>query len=406
MKRPFFICSIIALAGLTGFGAPKKKTVKDASEIYAEVQEAIRNYNPEKATELLDEYEASLRKSKKPAPAEVEILASRLVTMNNMLDRVQKIAVVDTFTVDSTAFIDCFRLSASAGKPGIDATGIMSFIPESAREVFTERKNKDGWFRLVSGGILDDGTREVLDEISFADAGEDDADDAEFNMRYPVLADDGETLYFAADSENSIGGLDIFMSRRTENGTFTRPQNMGMPFNSPYNDFLYVEDHESGLGWWVTDRNQDAGKVTVYLFKLPQGRVNVEIDDSDLRARAKLNPVSVSLAPDRADLARSLDSLAVDEERSTGECILIIPGGKMVFSGADLNNPQARQALAELQQLNKELADAEARLQQLRSRFGNGDTSVKGDILNLERRQQKAYESRQAAVNKVIKLEK
>lgn len=402
----------MAIAVFSGYGAPKKKTVKDASEIYSEVQAAVRDYDTEKASELLDEYEASLRRTKKPLPAEAELLASRLVTMSNMLDRVQKIALVDTFTVDSTAFLESIRLSAAAGKPGMDASGTVYFIPESAREVFTEQKDNDGWFRLVSGGILDDRTREKLEQIRFAYADEDsDNEDSEqrqsaFNMRFPVLADDGETLFFAADSENSIGGLDIFMSRRTEEGTFTRPQNMGMPFNSPYNDFLYIEDHETGLGWWVSDRNQEPGKVTVYLFKLPEGRVNVEIDDTDLLARARLNPASVSMVAERASILQALDRIRPESVRDNGECLLVLPGGTMVFSASDLNSPQARQALAELQQVNKELVDTETRLVQLRNRFGNGDTSVKGDILNLERRLLKAYESRQTAVNKVIRLEK
>ena len=104
---------------------------------------------------------------------------------------------------------------------------------------------------------------------------------------------DGVTLYFANNGENSLGGYDIFMTRRSdgdgEGKEYFQPQNVGMPYNSPFNDFMMAIDEASGLGWWATDRNQIPGKVTVYVFIPSQMRVNVE---PDIRISPTL-PVSV-----------------------------------------------------------------------------------------------------------------
>ena len=82
------------------------------------------------------------------------------------------------------------------------------------------------------------------------------------------MLSDGSTLYFAAegDIENALGGLDIYMTRRDETGAFFSPTNVGMPYNSPYNDYMMAIDDAAGLGWWATDRNAPDGMVTVYIF--------------------------------------------------------------------------------------------------------------------------------------------
>ena len=39
-----------------------------------------------------------------------------------------------------------------------------------------------------------------------------------------------------------------------------------MPFNSPYNDYMYVIDEYNNLGWFASDRFQPEGKVCIYVF--------------------------------------------------------------------------------------------------------------------------------------------
>jgi len=87
------------------------------------------------------------------------------------------------------------------------------------------------------------------------------------NENYPFLMLDGVTLYFASDGENSIGGYDIFITKYASGSQdFLVPENIGMPFNSPANDYMMVIDEQQRIGWFATDRNQPAGKVMIYKF--------------------------------------------------------------------------------------------------------------------------------------------
>lgn len=86
---------------------------------------------------------------------------------------------------------------------------------------------------------------------------------------YPFVAADGVTLYFAAESNEGIGGLDLYVTRlNTETRQYVRPENMGFPFNSPANDYLLATDENSGVGALVTDRRQPDDKVCIYWFAL------------------------------------------------------------------------------------------------------------------------------------------
>lgn len=87
------------------------------------------------------------------------------------------------------------------------------------------------------------------------------------SQNYPFMLSDGVTLYYASKSEEGLGGYDIFMTRwDSDSQRFFKPENIGMPFNSAANDYLYLIDEFNQLGWFVTDRDQNADTVCVYCF--------------------------------------------------------------------------------------------------------------------------------------------
>ena len=88
------------------------------------------------------------------------------------------------------------------------------------------------------------------------------------NCNYPYEMPDGITLYFASNEPTvSLGGYDIFMSRISQGEKdYTAPLNIGMPYNSPANDYLYVVDDIDNRGWFATDRRQHPDSVMIYEF--------------------------------------------------------------------------------------------------------------------------------------------
>lgn len=84
---------------------------------------------------------------------------------------------------------------------------------------------------------------------------------------YPFMMSDGVTLYYAAKDADGLGGYDILMTRwDADEQRFLKPENIGMPFNSEGNDYLYVVDEFNQLGWFVTDRGHAADTVCMYCF--------------------------------------------------------------------------------------------------------------------------------------------
>ena len=65
---------------------------------------------------------------------------------------------------------------------------------------------------------------------------------------YPFMLSDGTTLYFAENGEESLGGYDLFVTRYSSSShEYLKPENLGMPFNSPYNDYMLVIDEPNNL---------------------------------------------------------------------------------------------------------------------------------------------------------------
>ena len=87
------------------------------------------------------------------------------------------------------------------------------------------------------------------------------------NANYPYVLADGITIYYAADGPASMGNYDIFVTRYNMNtDTYLAPENVGMPFNSPYNDYMYVIDEFNNLRL-VCIRPLSAGWIkSVYMY--------------------------------------------------------------------------------------------------------------------------------------------
>lgn len=271
-----------------------------------------------------------------------------------MLDgRVEKIAVVDVKFVPRDSFFKAFPMSESSGKivdvkelnlPGAWTANMKligpAFVSESD-DLFYVTDTDDSstnriyeGFSLVGGGKSE--PRAIFDE---------DTDAA-----YPFLLSDGCTFYFGSRSEEGIGGYDIFRSNRdNEDGTFIAPVNMGMPYNSPFNDYMLAIDEENGFGWWVSDRNHIFDKdgnelLTVYCFVPSAVRQNYAENAENLKFFASL-PVTgpgairetLDSATDYADVMQKIQSAD-----STGSNVedddfrIAAPDGKVYTSFSQL----------------------------------------------------------------------
>ncbi len=85
------------------------------------------------------------------------------------------------------------------------------------------------------------------------------------NDMFPFLYDD-TYLFFASEGHNSFGGLDIFISEYADN-KFSTPINIGVPYNSPADDFAMVIIEDGSGGFFASDRIDGKGGDDIYSFE-------------------------------------------------------------------------------------------------------------------------------------------
>ena len=97
---------------------------------------------------------------------------------------------------------------------------------------------------------------------------------------YPMLSPDGKSLYFSSDGLYGVGGYDLYVSRWDEEmKDWSEPVNMGFPYSSPYDDFLYVSDDEDGHVFFASNRDCSADSVWVYVLEYDNMPVRHSVED-------------------------------------------------------------------------------------------------------------------------------
>ncbi|MEO9511998.1 MAG: OmpA family protein [Flavobacteriaceae bacterium] len=81
--------------------------------------------------------------------------------------------------------------------------------------------------------------------------------------QFPHL-DKDNTLYFASNGHPGFGLLDIFISKN-ESGTYQKPDNLGLPINSGYDDFSITYQSKKH-GFFSSNRPSGKGSDDIYSF--------------------------------------------------------------------------------------------------------------------------------------------
>ena len=82
---------------------------------------------------------------------------------------------------------------------------------------------------------------------------------------FPMITNENE-LYFASDGHPGLGGLDIFVSKMESDSSYKEVQNVGEPLNSSHDDFGFLIDTKSRLGFVTSNRAGGEGSDDIYKF--------------------------------------------------------------------------------------------------------------------------------------------
>jgi len=83
---------------------------------------------------------------------------------------------------------------------------------------------------------------------------------------FPMVTNENE-IYFASDGHPGLGGLDVFVAKEQADGSYKKVENVGEPLNSSKDDFAYLIDTSSRIGYVTSNRDGGQGGDDIYRFK-------------------------------------------------------------------------------------------------------------------------------------------
>ncbi|AOW10813.1 OmpA family protein [Flavobacterium gilvum] len=83
---------------------------------------------------------------------------------------------------------------------------------------------------------------------------------------FPFVTDDNE-LYFSSDGHPGLGGLDVFVCKIERGNRFKKVLNVGGTLNSSKDDFGFLINSATKLGYFTSNRDGGAGKDDIYKFR-------------------------------------------------------------------------------------------------------------------------------------------
>ena len=99
---------------------------------------------------------------------------------------------------------------------------------------------------------------------------------------FPLLSSDGKTMYFSSDGFYGVGGYDLYKSIWDESSkSWSAPQNLGFPYSSPADDFLYTETDDGEHIVFASNRDCPEDSVWVYVIQREAFPVHVPVTDPE-----------------------------------------------------------------------------------------------------------------------------
>ena len=373
-----------------------------------------QNYNDlyrfEDAIKCYEDYISDLAKRKRPT-AEAEKLLEKSKANFRMLKGVEEVCIIDSIVIDKGRFLEAYKISPESGKlfmyndffkdeAEVEAT---VYETELSNKIYYGERQPDGKLSILSRNKMQgEWGKGSLLPGSINDS---------INANYPYVLTDGITIYYAADGENSIGGYDIFVTRyNTNTNTYLTPENVGMPFNSPYNDYMFVIDEYNNLGWFASDRYQPEGKVCIYVF-IPNSSKRVynyeAMDPKKAIGLARIHSLRETWTDqDAVTDAKHRLQAAFNEKPQTKkshEFEFVIDDQNTYYQQSDFKSPQAKNLFGKYLQLEKAFKEQQKKLEEQRSLYSrtkeNNKAKLAPAILDLEKQiQQLSVELEKAAI--------
>jgi WD40-like Beta Propeller Repeat. len=158
------------------------------------------------------------------------------------------------------------------------------YYPEGADGIYYSAKDEDGIRNIYRTARKDSlwSAPELINEQLTSSSDE----------IYPMVSPDGKTLTFASKGLYGMGGYDLYQaSWNPETKDWDVPVNMGFPYSSPYDDFLFINTADGKYSIFASNRECSRDSVCIYVLEYDVMPVRTSIANvKELRKLAALQP--------------------------------------------------------------------------------------------------------------------
>lgn len=158
------------------------------------------------------------------------------------------------------------------------------YFPEDAVEAYYSSADEDGFHDIYHTHWRDSvwSAPELINENLTSSSDE----------IFPMLSPDGGALYFSSKGLYGMGGYDLYVSRwNRETHDWEVPVNLGFPYSSPADDFLFMNTSDGKYSLFASNRECSRDSVYIYVLEYDGMPVRKALSDpEEVKALARLLP--------------------------------------------------------------------------------------------------------------------
>lgn len=139
---------------------------------------------------------------------------------------------------------------------------------------------------------------------------------------------DGTTLYFSSEGHPGMGGLDIYVSRKQADGSWSAAQNLGYPINTSGDENSLLVSAAGDIAYFGSDRPGGQGDLDLYSFVLPEPLRPNPVSYIRGKVTDKSSGAPVEADVELYDLATGKLTTGAYSDPKSGEFLVCLPSGK------------------------------------------------------------------------------
>lgn len=258
--------------------------------VLAEADSLVREYSFEEAAGL---YEAALRMAPDSlSRQQIEDALLQAQNGRNMLAYASRPSVVARQRLSVKDFFLYYPVADGSWRPVPNQLDTLAgnplvhgmYIPDGIRELYYSSADADGIHNIYRTELRDTvwTVPELINENLTSSSDE----------IFPVLSPDGNSLYFASKGLYGMGGYDLYVSRwNRESHDWETPVNLGFPYSSPADDFLFMNTPDGKYSLFASNRECSRDSVWVYVLEYDSMPVRQALTDAaQAKALSRLIP--------------------------------------------------------------------------------------------------------------------